>query len=169
MRQVNRSIDIYITASNYDYRYEVVVSHNGTGGAGFEATYATLRTFNNGGTTNYGAPVFTADTNGRLVITAPTTALTFTGAFTGGETSGTLSGNWVLATGVYNVAFSNGDIRAVTLTNNATTAAWTTDAVLSGAATAAATASNYQTTGFNAYIAETQVSSGLQGAGHTNF
>jgi len=69
------------------------------------------------------------------------TAVTFNGAFSGGETSGTLAGNWTGITGVYDTTFSNGDIRAVTLTNGATTATWTT--ALSAAATADATTIAY--------------------------
>jgi hypothetical protein len=61
----------------------------------------------------------------------------FNGVFAGGEESGTLNGNWTYTTGVYDVTFSNGDERAVTLTNGATTATWT--GALSAAATATAT------------------------------
>lgn len=73
--------------------------------------------------------------------------VTFTGAFAGGETSGTLTGNWALQSGSWNVKFSNGDYRLVTLTNGAATATWTGG--LSAAATANATGVNPFTTGIN--------------------
>jgi hypothetical protein len=69
-----------------------------------------------------------------------TAALTFTAGLAGGATSGTLTGNFTGVTGPYTVTFSNGDSRAVTLTNGATTATWTGG--LSGAATANATRLN---------------------------
>jgi len=67
--------------------------------------------------------------------------VTFTAVFTGGETSGTLTGIWAFETGSYDVIFSNGDERVVTLTNGATTATWTPG--LSGAATVDATTIAY--------------------------
>jgi len=63
--------------------------------------------------------------------------LTFTGSLSGGATSATLTSVWTHPTGSYTVAFSNGDSRVVTLTNNATTATWTGG--LSGTATSSAT------------------------------
>ena len=41
-----------------------------------------------------------------------------------GDTSSKLAVGWAGPTGVYDVTFSNGDVRAVTLTNGATTATW---------------------------------------------
>lgn len=64
--------------------------------------------------------------------------LTFTGAPAQGATSATLNANWTNPTGAYNVLFSNGDVRSVTLTNSATTATWSGG--LSSAATTAAVA-----------------------------
>lgn len=64
--------------------------------------------------------------------------LTFTGAPAQGSTSATLNAAWANPTGAYNVLFSNGDVRSVTLTNAATTATWATG--LSAAATTAGTA-----------------------------
>lgn len=60
--------------------------------------------------------------------------LTFSGAFAGGETSGTLASVWPGLTDTFTVNFSSTDVREIALTNNATTATWTT------ALTAAATA-----------------------------
>ena len=68
--------------------------------------------------------------------TAASTSVTFNGAISGAATSGTLAANWAGATGAYAVLFSNGDVRAVTLTNAATTATWSTG--LSSGATASA-------------------------------
>lgn len=65
----------------------------------------------------------------------------FTAPFTGGETSGTLLAVWAFETGSYDVVFSNGDERVVTLTNSATTATWSGG--LSGAATVDATTIAY--------------------------
>jgi len=77
------------------------------------------------------------DESGRL----SETAVTFDGTFSGGETSGTLASNWTGITGVYDVTFSNGDERPVSLTNGATTATWTL--ALSASATADATTIAY--------------------------
>lgn len=63
----------------------------------------------------------------------PTAPLSFTGALSA-ATSGTLSAAWALPSGAVSVTFSDGSVRAVTLTNGATTATWT------GAVTAAANA-----------------------------
>lgn len=62
---------------------------------------------------------------------------TFTGSLLAGATSATLSSAWTNFTGTYPLYFSNGDVRNVTLTNNATTATWTGG--LSGSATSAYT------------------------------
>jgi hypothetical protein len=62
--------------------------------------------------------------------------LVFTGSLASAATSGTLAFAWTGGTGPWNVIFSNGDLRTVTLTNGATTATWTGG--LSGTATATA-------------------------------
>jgi len=54
-----------------------------------------------------------------------------------GATSATLAANWALSSGVWNVLFSTGENRLVTLTNGATTATWSTG--LSSNETASAT------------------------------
>lgn len=66
-----------------------------------------------------------------------TATLTFTGSLSGGATSATLNANWASTTGPWTVTFSNGDVRAVTLTNGATTATWSGG--LSSGATSSAT------------------------------
>jgi hypothetical protein len=66
LKSVSRLAHIIITASNYDYRYILAIDRDSTGGNGFVATLGTLRTFNTAG---YGAPTFSADTNGNLVVT----------------------------------------------------------------------------------------------------
>lgn len=50
--------------------------------------------------------------------------VTFTGGISSGATSATLSVPWAYATGAWNVLFSDGENRAVTLTNGLTTATW---------------------------------------------
>lgn len=49
----------------------------------------------------------------------------FTAVVAMGATSATLAVAWAYQTGAYKVTFSNGDVRDVTLTINATTATWT--------------------------------------------
>lgn len=53
-------------------------------------------------------------------------ATTTTAVLSVGDVSATLSGAWSLASGTYQVTFSTGEIRPVTLTNGATTMTWTT-------------------------------------------
>lgn len=77
-----------------------------------------------------------ADYTTGTIVTVPYTT-TFTAVVAEDDTSATLSGAWALTTGEYQVTFSNGDIRVVTLTNGATTATW--DNGLSAAATATIT------------------------------
>jgi hypothetical protein len=52
--------------------------------------------------------------------------LTFSSGPAAGATSGTLSGNWAGQTGSYNLMFSTGEQRTVTLTNASTAVTWTT-------------------------------------------
>lgn len=73
-----------------------------------------------------------------MEVNGTTTAITFTGALSGTATSGTLTANWARPTGVYPVYFSDAEVRAVTLTNGAKTATWTTG--LTGGVTANANA-----------------------------
>jgi len=54
-----------------------------------------------------------------------TSNLTFTAVVASGATSGTLTGNFSGTTGSYNINFSNGESRVVTLTNGSTAVAWT--------------------------------------------
>lgn len=63
---VSRFVGINISASNYNYRYILSVDADGSGGSGYVAIVATLRTFNTAG---YGAPTFTVDVNGNLIVT----------------------------------------------------------------------------------------------------
>jgi len=84
-----------------------------------------------------------ADSGGLLPSTSTITqlgvAITFTGSLVGGATSATLSANWTYPTTTSNVTFSDGEVRAVTLTSGASTATWTIG--LTGGVTAAATVS----------------------------
>ncbi len=73
------------------------------------------------------------------VDTVPYTA-TFTAIVASGAVSATLSAVWPLATGTYQIIFSNGDIREVTLTNASAAVTWTTG--LTAAATATITVNN---------------------------
>lgn len=73
--------------------------------------------------------------------------VTFTAGLAAAATSGTLAVAWPYPTGAWNVNFSNGDWRLVTLTNGATTATWSTG--LSGAATSAASGHTPHVTGIN--------------------
>lgn len=107
----------------------------------------------------YGNP-FTVNTSGQLFVNNAV-ALTFTGTFAGTETSGTLSDTWSRATGVYNLTFSSGEIRAVTLTKTLTTATWSTPLTLS--ATASSTACGWPTTGVTLYAYEMEISGGVLG------
>jgi hypothetical protein len=77
-----------------------------------------------------------ADYTTGTIVSVPLTT-TFTAVVAADAVSATLSGAWALTTGVYQVTFSNGDIRLVTLTNGATTATWENG--LSAAATATIT------------------------------
>jgi len=65
-----------------------------------------------------------ADYTTGSIVSVPYTT-TFTGAVAADAVSATLSGAWGLTTGTYQVIFSSGEIRDVTLTNGATTATWT--------------------------------------------
>lgn len=69
-------------------------------------------------------------------VTLPYTT-TLTGVLASGATSATLSGGWALPTGSYQIVFSNGDQRAVTLTNASTAVSWSDG--LSSTATATIT------------------------------
>lgn len=64
-----------------------------------------------------------ADYTTGTVVTPYTTTLT--GAVASGATSATLSAGFALTTGSYNIVFSNGDVRPVTLTNGSTAVTWT--------------------------------------------
>ena len=73
------------------------------------------------------------------ILTLPYTT-TFTAIVAVGAVSATLSGAWGLATGSYQIVFSNNEVRAVTLTNASTAVTWTTG--LTAAATASITVNN---------------------------
>jgi hypothetical protein len=65
---------------------------------------------------------------------------TFTAIVASGAVGATLSSVWALPTGTYQIVFSNGDVRAVTLTNASAVITWTTG--LTAAATATITINN---------------------------
>jgi hypothetical protein len=75
--------------------------------------------------------------NNPIVDASASGTLTFASGPGSGSTSGTLAANWTQPTGAYNVTFSDGEVRSVTLTNGATTATWTGG--LSNTVTTAAT------------------------------
>lgn len=57
------------------------------------------------------------------IVTVPYTA-TLTSAPQAGDTSATLTSNWSLPTGVYEITFSDSEIRVVTLTNGSPAITW---------------------------------------------
>lgn len=61
---------------------------------------------------------------GGILMTPYTSILTATPSQ--GDTSATLAAPWALTTGPYQIVFSTGEIRLVTLTNGSTAIAWTT-------------------------------------------
>lgn len=71
-------------------------------------------------------------------LTIQTTSVTFASAPGAGSNTTPLSGNFSGQTGIYNVAFSNGDVRQTILTGGGTAANWL-NRPLSGTATTAAT------------------------------
>lgn len=73
-----------------------------------------------------------------MEVNGTTTAITFTGALSGTAITGTLTTNWARPTAQYPVYFSDGEVRAVTLTNGAKTATWSRG--LTGGVTANASA-----------------------------
>jgi len=77
-----------------------------------------------------------ADYTTGTITTVPYTT-TFTAIVAADATSATLSGNWSLATGTYQIKFSNLEVREVTLTNGSAAVTWTTG--LEEAATASIT------------------------------
>lgn len=60
-------------------------------------------------------------------------SLTLTGSLSGGATTATLTGVWSFTSGIEQVTFSNGNLRAVTFTNGSASISWTGG--LTGAAT----------------------------------
>lgn len=73
-------------------------------------------------------------TSATLNGTLPVGNFTVSGAFLGGENSATLSASWLGTTGIFQVTFSNGDVRNVNFTNGSTSITWSGN--LTGAATA---------------------------------
>lgn len=69
-------------------------------------------------------------------------AIVFTAGPASGSTSATLAAAWPSPTGAWNVAFSTGETRAVTLTNGATTATWSGGLSSNETATASGTSPN---------------------------
>lgn len=57
---------IHITGTNHDMRFTLHTSHDGSGGAGYVVTTATLRTLD---TASLGTPTFSVNSSGQLVIT----------------------------------------------------------------------------------------------------
>lgn len=75
-----------------------------------------------------------------FTFTGVSYAVTFTAGLAGGATSGTLNAIWGHPSGIYQVQFSDGEVRSITLTSGATTATWT--GALTGAVTANANTCN---------------------------
>jgi hypothetical protein len=171
MNSVYRMVDFNLFASNFLKRMTLLVDFFGDGSTSITPnTVATRASFDNpGGTLGYQPPTFTGSSNGSFNIVVPTVAKTAGGAFTGGETSTSFSTSWQSPTGTYNWTFSNGDIRAVSCTQGATTATWTGG--LSGAATTAITAQTWPvgSSTFTVYVNEVQMSNGIQASGHTQY
>lgn len=59
-----------------------------------------------------------------VILTTIGMPLAFTGTVSSGATSATLAASWTGITGGYQVVFSDGETKTVTLTNGATTATW---------------------------------------------
>lgn len=74
-----------------------------------------------------------ADYTTGTVTTVPYTT-TFTAIVAADATSATLSGAWGLATGSYQIKFSNDEVRTVTLTNGSAAVSWTTGLVTAATA-----------------------------------
>lgn len=85
------------------------------------------------------ADLIFADYTTGTIVTIPYST-TLTAVVASGDTSATLSGAWGFPTGEYQVLFSSGETRLVTLTSAATTATW--DDALTEAATATITVSS---------------------------
>jgi len=87
------------------------------------------------------AGTITLDAGDSLTAEGTGATVTIVKQLQASDTSSKLAANWTLSTGTYDVVFSNGDERVVTLTNGATTATWTTG--LTTTATQAATTVGY--------------------------
>lgn len=68
LKQSTYMVNLYLTGPNYDYRYILIVQHEGGGGKGAVAPLANTRSFNGAG---WGAPTFTCDEEGQLIINNP--------------------------------------------------------------------------------------------------
>ncbi len=181
MKNVHRLVDLNITFANYAKRYTLDVDFFGDGSTTITPIYMEMtqnssvataavipRVTFDSTTGGSGSPNFSGNTDGTWNIIAAFTNMTATGAFSGGETSVTFTGNWTHPTGTHDLKFSNGDVRAATLTNgSAGPFTWTGG--LSSAATTTIAATMWPNSGVSAYVYETQQSSGLQASGHMQF
>lgn len=77
-----------------------------------------------------------ADVTETKTLTIPY-ALTLTGSLASGATSATLTASWTLTTGTYQMIFSSGDNKLVTLTNGSAAVTWSSE--LTATATTAVT------------------------------
>ncbi len=82
-----------------------------------------------------------ADYTTGTITTIPYTT-TFTAIVAADATSATLSGAWGLATGSYQIKFSNNEVRTVTLTNASAAVTWTTGLETAATATITVNAAN---------------------------
>ncbi|WP_019988357.1 glycosyl hydrolase family 28-related protein [Rudanella lutea] len=61
-------VTIYLSGANYDYRYSLILQHEGGGNSGFVSILSNPRSLNS---TSWGPPSFSCDADGRLVISNP--------------------------------------------------------------------------------------------------
>jgi hypothetical protein len=182
IRQVRRLVNVNIKATNYTFRALLDVDFTNTGAAMTPVVIRAnnlpitptaagsgqqLHTYLFDGVA-IGAPTFTGNVDGSFNIVSPTTpGFVLNAAGATNDVSATLTTTFSKASGVYNVLFSNGDIRAVTFTNGSAACTWTGG--LTSATTTAITVNYFQTTGYVAQVTEVQVSNGLEGGGHILF
>lgn len=172
MNTVCRAVDVNVFATNFTKRNSLIVDFFGDGSTSVgPINIGTHASFDSpGGTLGYQSPTFSGSANGSFNIVVPTVAKTAGGAFTGGETSFSFSTSWQSPTGTYNFTFSNGDVRAIAVTQGSG-GPYTISPAITSAATTAVTAQTWPVGSgvFTAYVHEIQQSNGLQAGGHMQF
>jgi len=167
-----RLIDFNIFATNYTKRFLLLADYFGDGSTVIApVTVGQHGSFDNpGGTLGYQQNTFSGAGSGTINVVVPTVAKTASSSFTGGETSFSFSTSWQSPTGTYNFSFSNGDVRAIAVTQGSG-GPYTISPAISSAATTALTAQTWPvgSSTFTVYQTETQISNGQQASGHVQF